>query len=159
MEEFLAYHYCPLCQQSFHSEKGLYRHTISRKHQKRQHVYERYMAWKAAITNTTKLPPLPNSLIQALIDDLHLTNETRKEDFFANIALVDVQEFDRSIIKCTHDYRPPFNRFNHSWNNGQYLQSIAANQNVYTTRFSPLYRSHPYVRQPNNHLHYNFYRF
>lgn len=155
MEEYPSYYHCPLCQQNFHSEKGLYRHTISRKHQKRQNDYARYMAWKAAITNTTKQPLLPNSLLKALIDDLNLSNDTRKEDFFTNIALVDVNDFNRSISDCTQQYRQPFH---YNWSNRQYLQSIPINQNVCQTMpFSPQYRPAPYTRRAYKNVHYNLY--
>lgn len=131
MKSYIGLFHCGICQQDFHSEKGLYRHIISRKHQKRQNSYDRYLAWKKSITSIN-LPPLPNAVIQALIDDLNRNEDLRKDDFFTNINLVDVNEFNRSINYNTQHWC--------NWNNQQYLQLIPMNGiNSCGTRFSSQY--------------------
>lgn len=131
MKSYIGLFRCGICQQDFHSEKGLHRHIVSRKHQKRQNNYDRYIAWRKSITSMN-LPPLPNTVIQALIDDLNLCGDLQKDDFFTNINLVDVNEFNRSINYNIQHWR--------NWNNQQHLQLIPFNgNNSCGTRFSSHY--------------------
>lgn len=146
-------YHCPICVQNFHSEKGLYRHMISRKHQKRYVDYERYMAWKNAISGT-KLTPLPNFVIDALVDDLNSGNGIHKKDFFTDIDLVDVQEFNRSLcdsIQYQHyPYQDQHQRQQYLYqkqrqqkiidsHTRRFFQPIPIDRNSYGTRISPIY--------------------
>lgn len=160
-------YHCPICVQNFHSEKGLYRHIASRKHQKRHLDYERYMAWKNAIS-PTKLTLLPSFVIDALIEDLHLSSDTHKEDFFTNVDLVDVQEFDRSLysrIQQPYPYQHPHYSIQQqrqqnfiNLNTRRFLQPIPVARTTYGTAISSIYSPNqlgrrvqtPYIYQSGN---------
>lgn len=85
---------CSMCQQQFQSEKILNRHIRSRKHLKRLGEISDNLFNK----QNQSWEPLPNKVIEAIIDDLKFDN---KDEFFDGIQLLENDNLNISALSHT----------------------------------------------------------
>lgn len=144
---------CEAGQQHFYTGNNCYHYNDSRKRVKRKSLQQKIPKHQKCLNMKrivfTKLDVLPNEVVEALIDDLSI-HLYRKDDFFSEIELVDVNDLDGILsVKLNH----PLNYSNFpKLNNNREVELISGG----VSAFHPCSMCFQFLDSPiefNQHMH------